>query len=57
MTEAEESAEIEILTLRLLPEIAGIMEQVYTRAKTPIGGLCFLAGWALSAAAWWRAKD
>ena len=39
MTEAEESAEIEILTLRHLPEIAGIMEQVYTRATTPIGGL------------------
>jgi ribosomal-protein-alanine N-acetyltransferase len=39
MTIAEESAEIEILTLRHLPELAGIMEQVYRRSETPIGGL------------------
>jgi ribosomal-protein-alanine N-acetyltransferase len=34
----EDSAEIEVLTLRHLPELAGIMEQVYQRATTPIGG-------------------
>ncbi len=39
MTYAEESAEIEILTLRHLPEIVGIMEQVYQRTATPIGGI------------------
>ena len=32
-------AEIEILTLRHLPQLTGIMEQVYARTKNPIGGL------------------
>jgi ribosomal-protein-alanine N-acetyltransferase len=35
----EESAEIEILTLRHLPEIVTIMEQVYATSKTPLGGM------------------
>lgn len=35
----DDSAEIEILTLRHLPELSGIMEQVYQKTKTPIGGL------------------
>jgi len=34
-----ENAEIEILTLRHLPQLTGIMEQVYAKTKTPIGGL------------------
>lgn len=34
-----ESAEIEILTLRHLPQLTGIMEQVYARAQSPIGGM------------------
>ncbi len=34
-----ENAEIEILTLRHLPQLSGIMEQVYTHTKNPIGGL------------------
>jgi ribosomal protein S18 acetylase RimI-like enzyme len=34
-----ENAEIEILTLRHLPQLTGIMEQVYATTKTPIGGM------------------
>ena len=34
-----ENAEIEILTLRHLPELTGIMEQVYAKTKNPIGGM------------------
>jgi [ribosomal protein S18]-alanine N-acetyltransferase len=34
-----ESAEIEILTLRHLPQLAGIMDQVYQTTRNPIGGL------------------
>lgn len=34
-----ENAEIEILTLRHLPQLTGIMEQVYATTKIPIGGL------------------
>ena len=36
--EAEDSAEIEVLTLRHLNELTGIMEKVYATSKTPIGG-------------------
>lgn len=36
---SEEHSEIEVLTLRHLPEIVGIMEAVYTRAKMPVGGI------------------
>lgn len=34
-----ESAEIAVLTLRHLPELTGIMEQVYKRTPHPIGGI------------------
>lgn len=34
-----ENAEIEILTLRHLPQLTGIMDQVYSTTKIPIGGL------------------
>ena len=34
----DESAEIEVLTLRHLPELVAVMEQVYQTTKTPIGG-------------------
>lgn len=34
-----ESAEIEILTLRHLPQLTGIMEHVYQRTQNPIGGI------------------
>lgn len=34
----DESAEIEILTLRHLNELTGIMEKIYETTKTPIGG-------------------
>lgn len=36
---SEEQAEIEVLTLKHLPQLVGIMEQVYRRSKTPIGGV------------------
>jgi ribosomal-protein-alanine N-acetyltransferase len=36
---SEEQAEIEVLTLRHLPQIVGIMEQVYQRSTSPVGGL------------------
>ncbi|NJL24446.1 MAG: hypothetical protein HC902_04285 [Calothrix sp. SM1_5_4] len=36
---SEELAEIEVLTLRHLPQLVGIMEQVYQRSKHPIGGV------------------
>lgn len=36
---SEEQAEIEVLTLRHLPQIVGIMDQVYQRASMPIGGI------------------
>lgn len=36
---SEELAEIEVLTLRHLPQLTAIMEEVYKRAETPIGGL------------------
>ena len=36
---SEELAEIEVLTLRHLPELTAIMDEVYRRAITPIGGL------------------
>jgi ribosomal-protein-alanine N-acetyltransferase len=35
----EDSAEIEILTLRHLPELVEIMDQVYQRTSQPIGGV------------------
>jgi ribosomal-protein-alanine N-acetyltransferase len=35
----DDQAEIEVLTLRHLPQLVGIMEQVYQRSATPIGGL------------------
>lgn len=35
----DESAEIEVLTLRHLPQITAIMEAVYERHPTPIGGI------------------
>jgi ribosomal-protein-alanine N-acetyltransferase len=35
----EDSAEIEVLTLRQLPELVGVMESVYQRSKNPIGGI------------------
>lgn len=38
MTSQEESAEIEILTLRHLKELTDIVEGVYKNASTPIGG-------------------
>lgn len=34
-----ESAEIEILTLRHLPQLSSLMEQVYQKTKNPIGGI------------------
>lgn len=34
-----ENAEIEVLTLRHLPQIVGIMESVYQNAKMPVGGI------------------
>lgn len=36
---SEEQAEIEVLTLRHLPQLVGIMEQVYQRATMPVGGV------------------
>lgn len=36
---SDDQAEIEILTLRHLPQLVGIMDQVYARTKTPIGGI------------------
>lgn len=36
---SEELAEIEVLTLKHLPQLVGIMEQVYKRSKNPIGGI------------------
>ncbi len=39
MENLEDSAEIEILTLRHLPALAGVMEQVYQRTQNPIGGI------------------
>jgi ribosomal-protein-alanine N-acetyltransferase len=33
-----DAAEIEVLTLRHLPEIVGIMDSVYKKAEKPIGG-------------------
>ncbi len=38
MYEAEDSAEIEVLTLRHLAELTSIMENVYKRSEVPIGG-------------------
>lgn len=35
----DESAEIEVLTLRHLPQITAIMEAVYQNNPTPIGGI------------------
>ena len=35
----DDAAEIEVLTLRHLPELVGIMEQVYQKATQPIGGV------------------
>lgn len=35
----DDSAEIEVLTLRHLPELVGIMDSVYKRTQTPIGGI------------------
>lgn len=35
----EEQAEIEVLTLRHLPQLVAIMEQVYQRARNPVGGM------------------
>jgi ribosomal-protein-alanine N-acetyltransferase len=35
----DESAEIEVLTLRHLPQITAIMESVYQNNKTPVGGI------------------
>ncbi len=34
----EDQAEIAVLTLRHLPQLVNIMEQVYSRAANPIGG-------------------
>ena len=36
---SDDSAEIEILTLRHLNELAGIMEKVYQTSTVPIGGM------------------
>jgi ribosomal-protein-alanine N-acetyltransferase len=36
---SEEQAEIEVLTLKHLPQLVGIMEQVYRRTQNPIGGI------------------
>lgn len=36
---SDDQAEIEVLTLRHLPQLCGIMENVYARTTTPIGGL------------------
>lgn len=36
---SEDQAEIEVLTLRHLPQIVGIMDAVYTNAKYPVGGV------------------
>lgn len=36
---SDDSAEMEILTLRHLPELVGIMERVYQTSKVPIGGV------------------
>lgn len=36
---SEELAEIEVLTLRHLPQLTAIMEAVYQRSPTPIGGV------------------
>lgn len=35
----DESAEIEVLTLRHLPQLTAIMESVYQTNKTPVGGI------------------
>lgn len=35
----DESAEIEVLTLRHLPQLAAIMESVYKNNATPVGGV------------------
>lgn len=35
----EDQAEIEVLTLRHLPQIVGIMDSVYQNAKQPVGGV------------------
>lgn len=35
----DESAEIEVLTLRHLPQLTAIMESVYKNHPTPVGGL------------------
>lgn len=34
-----DSAELEVLTLRHLPELVAIMDKVYATSKTPIGGM------------------
>lgn len=34
-----DSAELEVLTLRHLPELVAIMDKVYSTSKTPIGGM------------------
>jgi len=39
MYAAEESAEIEILTLRHLPALTSLMESVYQRTQNPVGGI------------------
>jgi ribosomal-protein-alanine N-acetyltransferase len=36
---SEDQAEIEVLTLRHLPQIVGIMDAVYKSATMPVGGL------------------
>ncbi len=36
---SDDAAEIEVLTLRHLPELVGIMEKVYQTTTTPIGGV------------------
>ena len=35
----DDSAEIEVLTLRHLPHLVSIMESVYQRTKNPVGGV------------------
>lgn len=39
MSEAEESAEIEVLTLRHLPQLVQIMGLIYENPKVPVGGM------------------
>ena len=36
---SDDSAEIEVLTLRHLPELVAIMDKVYQTSKVPIGGM------------------